>query len=183
MDSACSYHMTPNKDWFDTYMLVNFGSILMGNDALCRVVGMGSIKVKMFDCVIRMLCDVRHVPNLRKNLISFGTLDGNGFNYKSANGVMKVSKGVLTMTEGQKMARNINKLMGTIIVGGVATVEPELNSTTLWHMRLVKGFEGGISCQKQRKTIMIVENLHLGTKKQFRDFETFNSRLPIIMFP
>ena len=41
MDLACSYHVTPNKDWFDTYTLVNFGSILMGNDALCRVVGMG----------------------------------------------------------------------------------------------------------------------------------------------
>ena len=23
MDSTCSYHMTPNKDWFDTYMHVS----------------------------------------------------------------------------------------------------------------------------------------------------------------
>ena len=29
MDSACSYHMTPNKDWFDTYRLVNYGFVLM----------------------------------------------------------------------------------------------------------------------------------------------------------
>ena len=100
MDSACSYHMTPNKDWFDTYRLVIFCSVLMDNDALCRVVRMGNIKVKMFDSVIRMLCDVRHVLDLRKNLISLGTLDSNGFNYKSANGVMKASKGVLTMMKG-----------------------------------------------------------------------------------
>ena len=40
----------------------------------------GNITFKMFDGVIRTLCDVRHVPNLRKNLISLGTLDGNGFN-------------------------------------------------------------------------------------------------------
>ena len=33
MNSACSYHMTPNKDWFDTYRLVNSGSIMKGNDA------------------------------------------------------------------------------------------------------------------------------------------------------
>ena len=45
---------------------------------------MGHIRVKMFDGVIRTLCDVRHVPNLRKNLISLGTLNDNGFNYKSA---------------------------------------------------------------------------------------------------
>ena len=62
---------------------------------------MGNIKVKMFDGVIRTLCNVRHVPNLRKNLISLGTLDSNSFNYKSANGVMKVSKGVLTVMKGR----------------------------------------------------------------------------------
>ena len=92
MDSACYYHMTPNKYWFDTYRLVNSSSVLMGNDASSRVVGMGNIRVKMFDGVIRMLCDVRHVPDLRKNMISLGTLDDNGFNYKSINGVIKVSK-------------------------------------------------------------------------------------------
>ena len=79
MDSTCSYHMTPNKDWFDTY--INFGYVLMGNDASCRVVRIEIIKVNMFDGVIRTLCDVTYVPDLRKNLISLETLDGNGFNY------------------------------------------------------------------------------------------------------
>ena len=74
LDSTCSYHMTPNKDWFNTYNLVNFGSIMMGNDASCKVVGIRNIKIKMFDGVVRTLCDVRHVPDLRKNLISLGTL-------------------------------------------------------------------------------------------------------------
>ena len=93
---------------------------------------MGNIRVKMFDGVIRTLYDVRHVPNLGKNLISLGTLDDNGFNYKSSNGVMKVSKGVLTVMKWQKLVGNIYKLMGTTIVGGVATIEPNLDSTTLW---------------------------------------------------
>ena len=57
---------------------------MMGNDASCRVVGKENIKVK----------------NKRKNLISLGTLDGNELNYKSANGVMKVSKGVMTVMKG-----------------------------------------------------------------------------------
>ena len=38
MDSVCSYHMTPNKYWLNTYMLVNSGYGLMGNVASCRVV-------------------------------------------------------------------------------------------------------------------------------------------------
>ena len=48
MDSTCSYYITPNKDWFDIYRLVNSGFALMGNDASCRVVGMRNIRVKMF---------------------------------------------------------------------------------------------------------------------------------------
>ena len=52
----------------------------MGNDVSCMVFRIGNITFKMFDGVIRTLCDVRHVPNMRKELISLGTLDGNGFN-------------------------------------------------------------------------------------------------------
>ena len=95
MDSMCSYHITPNKDWFDTYRLVNFCYVMMGYDASCRVVGIGNIRVKMFDGVIRTLCDVIHVPDLSTNMISLRILDSNGFNYKFSNEVMKVSKGVL----------------------------------------------------------------------------------------
>ena len=53
MDLACYYHMMPNKDWFNTYRIVNSSSVLMGNDASCRVVKMGNIRVKMFDGFIR----------------------------------------------------------------------------------------------------------------------------------
>ena len=89
--------MTPNKDWFNTYRSVNSVSVLMGNVASCKVVGIGNIKIKMFDGVVRTLGDVRHVPDLSKNLISLGTLDCNRFNYKSTSGVMKVSKDAMTV--------------------------------------------------------------------------------------
>ena len=107
LDSACSYYMTPKKDWFNTYRSVNYGSVLMGNDASCKVAGIGNIKIKMFDGVVRTLGDVRHVPDLNKNLISLGTLDCNRFSYKSTSGVMKVSKGAMTMMKGHKLARKI----------------------------------------------------------------------------
>ena len=100
MDSACSYHMTPNKDWFDTYSLINSCSILMGNNVSCKVIRIRNIRVKMFDGVTRTLCDVRHVLYLRKNSISLRTLNGNVFNYNFAYGVMKVSKGVMIVMKG-----------------------------------------------------------------------------------
>ena len=79
--------MTPNKDWFNTYRSVNSGSILMGSDVSCKVAGIGNIRIKMFDGVVRTLCDVRHVLDLQKNLISLGTLNYNEFSYKSTSGV------------------------------------------------------------------------------------------------
>ena len=79
--------MTPNKDWFHTYRSINSSSIIMGKDASCKVVGIGNIKIKMFDGVVTTLCDVRHVPDLRKNLISLGTLNCKRFSYKSTSGV------------------------------------------------------------------------------------------------
>ena len=157
MDSTCSNHMMPKKDRFDTYRLVNFGSVLLGNDVLCKVIGMGNIIVKMFNDVIRTLCDVRHVPELRKNLISLGTLDDNDCDYKSSNGVMKVSKGVLTMMKRQKLAGNIYKLMGTTIVGGAATVEPELDNRTLWHMRLGYISEHGMMELHKRNILKVIK--------------------------
>ena len=75
LDLACSYHMTLNREWFDTYMSVNCGNVLTGNDASCKVIGIGTIKIRMFDGVVRTLGEVRHVPDLRKNLISLGNLD------------------------------------------------------------------------------------------------------------
>ncbi|KAG8498690.1 hypothetical protein CXB51_005073 [Gossypium anomalum] len=38
----------------------------------------GTIKVKMFDGVVRTLSDVRYVPELKRNLISLSTLDSKG---------------------------------------------------------------------------------------------------------
>ena len=48
----------------------------MGSNASCKVAGIRNIIVEVFDGFIRTLCDVKHVPDMRKNLISLGTLDG-----------------------------------------------------------------------------------------------------------
>ena len=72
----------------------------MGNDASCKVVGIGTIKIKMFDNVVRTLGEVWHVPKVKKKLISLGTLDFNGYCYKSENGLMKKSKGTMVVMKG-----------------------------------------------------------------------------------
>ena len=77
LDSACSYHMTPKKDWFDTYKPYNGGMVQMGNDAICPIIGICTVKIKMFDGVVRVLSNVRHIPNLRKKVSTLHKLIGN----------------------------------------------------------------------------------------------------------
>ena len=135
LDLACSFHMIPHRDWFDTYKLVNCGSILMGNDVACKFVGIGIIKIKTFDYVVRTLGEVQHVLEVKKNLISLETLDYNGNCYKSENGLMKESKGAMVVMKGQKVEGNIYKLFSNIIVGGaIAVTESEQDDTLLWYM-------------------------------------------------
>ena len=66
--------------------------VLMGNNASCKVVGIGTVCIMMFDGVVRTLCDIRHVPDLKKNLISLSTLDAKWYKYTSEGGVLKISK-------------------------------------------------------------------------------------------
>ena len=46
----------------------------------------------MFDGIVRTLYDVRHVPELTKNLVSLGTLDSNSHSYRLEGGIMRVTK-------------------------------------------------------------------------------------------
>ena len=92
--------MTPKKDWFDMYKPYNGGMVQMGNDATCPVIGIDTVKIKMFDGVVRVLSNIRHVPDLRKNLISLGVLDDLGYSYSSKGGIMKIIKGALMVMKG-----------------------------------------------------------------------------------
>ncbi|KAK3018232.1 hypothetical protein RJ639_002766 [Escallonia herrerae] len=41
--------MCPNRDWFVTYRSFDGGKVLMGNNVACKVVGIGSIQIRMHD--------------------------------------------------------------------------------------------------------------------------------------
>ncbi|KAG8503733.1 hypothetical protein CXB51_001751 [Gossypium anomalum] len=86
LDSGCTFHMSPNRDWFTTYETVSEGVVFMGNTASCKIAGVGTIKVKMFDRVVRTLSDVRHVLELKRNLISLSTLDSKGYRHTAESG-------------------------------------------------------------------------------------------------
>lgn len=64
LDSGASHHMCPNRNWFTTYQIIDGGTVLMGNNHVCRIMGYGTIRIKIHDGAIRTLRNVRHVRNL-----------------------------------------------------------------------------------------------------------------------
>jgi hypothetical protein len=85
----------------------------MGNDILCKFFRIGSIRIKMFDGTVKILTDVRHVIELRKNLISLVVLDTRGYKSIVQGGVMKVYKGILLFMKVKKVG-NLFLLEGRI---------------------------------------------------------------------
>ncbi|KAK5775922.1 hypothetical protein PVK06_043878 [Gossypium arboreum] len=120
LDSSCTFHMSPNRDWYTTYETVSEGVVLMGNNASCKITGVGTIKVKMFDGVVKTLSDIRHVPELKKNLILLSTLDSKGYRYTAKSGVLNISKGSLVVMKGQRKTIKLYILQGFTVIGDVA---------------------------------------------------------------
>jgi hypothetical protein len=109
-----------------------------------KITDIGNIGIKMFDGVVRMLCNVRHITEVEKNLISLGTLNSNCYGYKYVGGVMKVTKSAMVVMKGEINLKNIYKLLESTVVGEIAFVESESDCTLLWHMRLGHMSERGM---------------------------------------
>lgn len=58
----------------------------MGNNIFCKMVELGSIRIRMHDGVVRTFTDLRYVPKLMKNLICVGSLNSGGCKIVTDNG-------------------------------------------------------------------------------------------------
>ncbi|GKE88315.1 hypothetical protein Tco_1565790, partial [Tanacetum coccineum] len=74
IDSRCSYHMTPR--------------------------GIGKVKVQWRDGSSFVLNNVRYIPELKRNLISLGTLEKEGYTVKLQSGKVKVINGSRVVLSG-----------------------------------------------------------------------------------
>ncbi|GKA95288.1 retrovirus-related pol polyprotein from transposon TNT 1-94 [Tanacetum coccineum] len=101
----------------------------------------------------RTLTDVRHVPDLKKNLISLGVLDSKGVKYMSENGVLCVSKGALVVMRATKGTCSLYTLQGeTITCSDSVSCSDKRNSDLmkLWHMCLGHMSEKGMVILSKR---------------------------------
>ena len=65
----------------------------MGDDHPCNIEGMGTVRIKMNDGIVRELKEVRCVPQLKRNLISVGALEVLGLVVSIRDGVLKITRG------------------------------------------------------------------------------------------
>ena len=136
LDSGCSFHITPRRDWFTEFKELSGGTVLMGNNQQCQVEGIGSVAIRMYDGMVRIFKNVRYVPNLKRNLISLDVLDEEGCCYKGEKGVLKVSRGSLVILKGDKN-NGLYVLKGKTVTNEVACVATKTSDiTSLWHKRL-----------------------------------------------
>nr|GEW11025.1 retrovirus-related Pol polyprotein from transposon TNT 1-94 [Tanacetum cinerariifolium] len=160
VDAGCTFYMIPHRSLFTTYESFNGGNVYMGNNSICPIIRLGNIQVKMYDGVVRTITGVRHVPDLKKNLISLSTLEANGCKYSGEGRVMKIFKGALVLMKAI-LSGGLYVLQGTVVYGtaGVATSKASLDDSKLWHYCLGHMGEKGMKNRAKKGLIKVSCNL------------------------
>ncbi|KAH9656595.1 hypothetical protein KPL70_022738 [Citrus sinensis] len=146
LDTGATYHLCPIKEWFTDFRNLESGAVVIGNDQPCRTMGIGTIRLKMLDGMVRKLNEVRFVPVLKKNLISVGALEPKGYKVTIEDGTMKFTHGVMVILQGVRRY-NLYYLKGGI-TDEANVVEAHSDTTKLWHVRL------GHAGEKSLQTLM-----------------------------
>ncbi|GAV68785.1 hypothetical protein CFOL_v3_12288 [Cephalotus follicularis] len=112
----------------------------------------------MFDEVMRTLADVRHMPYLRKNLISLGTMDSRGCKVGIEGGVIRVTKRALIKLQG-RMIENLYRLVRTVQTCEGSIISQE--SVTI-EGRGYKIVRPEVGCRSKKKQVMFASNIECG---------------------
>lgn len=157
--------MCPNQSWFLQYKKIEGGRVILGNNHHCAVVGIGSVVIKTEDGVVRILEEVTHVPDLKRNLMSLGMLDSTGHCFKAESGVLKIIKGSLVVMKGS-LKNGLYVLKGQVEAGEAEVVsESKKAKATLWHRRLGHVSERGL-CKLSKQGLLCGDQV---TKLDFRE--------------
>ncbi|KAL8468425.1 hypothetical protein ACS0TY_031582 [Phlomoides rotata] len=134
LDSGCTFHMCPNECWFKNLEKLNGESVLLGNGKSCKVKGIGSIRIKMFDGADKILSKVRLVPDLKRNIISLISLTATGCKFRAEGDFISVLKGGRVLMKGGGM-NGLYILDGKTVTGS-ADSNVRSADTLLRHNRL-----------------------------------------------
>jgi hypothetical protein len=114
----------------------------MGNSGSSAIVGKGTICIETNTGCRLVLDDMRHVPDIRLNLLSVGKLDDIRHGSYFGNAKWKLTKGSLIVARGSK--QGCLYVTKTKLCNDVLTVAENDTTAELWHKRLGHMSEKGM---------------------------------------
>jgi hypothetical protein len=134
-DFGATIHVCNNKTLFKEYVEAdNRLEVLMGNHNTAKVLGTGTVELKLSSGKKLVLTNVYHVPDIKKNLVSASLLSKNGVKAVLESDKLILSKNGVFVGKGYS-CNGMYKL--SIIINksdvGCAYI---VNSSLMWHARL-----------------------------------------------
>ncbi|KAM1738798.1 hypothetical protein ACFX11_014582 [Malus domestica] len=155
-DNGASFHATSKREFFSTYKEGDFGIVKMGNESYSKILGIGDICLRTnLGCQL-MLKDVRHIPDIRLNLISIGTLDRQGYYHHIGEGKLKLTKGLMVVARA-RLCCTLYRSNAKVLKGELNAVED--SSLDLWHKRLGHMSEKGLQVLAKKSHIPFAKDV------------------------
>lgn len=130
LDFGCMFHITPNRDVLFDLEEFEGGKILMDNNIVSEVKGIGKLKIVNPDQTTVVLTGVRYMSCMVRNLISYGPLEKNGCNYKGEDyKVVFFKKGKKVLPGNYK--DGLYYLDGSVVKDEVNVVKQKVNLANL----------------------------------------------------
>ncbi|GJR64775.1 putative RNA-directed DNA polymerase [Tanacetum coccineum] len=159
LNSGSMCHVATRKDYYSSYTPGDFGVVRMGNTGLSRIASIGDICLKFDTGMEFVLHNIKHVPDMRLNIITTGLLDEVGYHNSSGNGLWKVTLGSLIVARGKRESKlymthpKISKSIVNAVDNG--------DMTELWHKRLCHMSEKGMSILSKKNVLSGVHDINL----------------------
>lgn len=159
--------MCPHAHWFEE-ISESTGYVVLGNNQICRIKEIGSVRLKMDDDSVKIIIEVRYIPDVKRNLISLGSIERKGFTFESGRGEMLIKKDGNVLLKGVRRGA-LYYLDATVIRSGNDEVHiTKADSLEIWHLRLGHPAMGSIK-ELQRKKLypLLMGQVRLYMKSAF----------------
>lgn len=107
----------------------------MGNNKACKDQGIGFVRIKLQDGIEQHVNQVRYISELKRNSLSLGMFEMQGYSFKAKNGILHVYNDDTLILKGIRKI-GLYVLSGCTVVGYVSTITASLDKIVLWNKRI-----------------------------------------------
>ncbi|XP_013700092.1 uncharacterized protein LOC106403857 [Brassica napus] len=97
---SCTFHITQLRDLLSEFVEFEGNKVMIGKNSFCIVRGMGKITIDNKDGSSVTLSEVRYIPEMERNLISYGQLEQSGCSYNGRDYMVRFYKGGMEVLSG-----------------------------------------------------------------------------------